>query len=599
MKKSFNNVDLNEKNVDPKYFLFYKLWLELTDEKTLDTYQFKIMNTISALEELKKVLVQRLNRYHSDNKNIEECSKELLQLVGKDYVLREQYPVIKNRLLSHLGTTCNTDALQRTLIHQINYCLKIIEKDYFEKLILSLEESIENNVVAEIIGKTNQLVSCCVARGWSAKALGKIISILNDTGSHPENWNHFKNRILNKDLDKYRICIPLCIRPISAAGQKSIDALEKVKIRIRDMGISLVNGQNIIDEYPDLKENVKNNQPYVDIRENSYDVYSASHRAISTYADVLNALSFYNLVEAWNIRDVSWIAVNTTNGYKCLLKSRDLYSTYDYLEGASRIFRSSEELDKSTKGTLKAKLRATYSYANIGKVSYAQEDKYINLWVALESLCRTDMYPNIISNVLETVPAALCSKYIYRCIRNFAEDCLRCGVNFDLSVKNIQLKHPDKKKVVEEIISALNNNELYNEMLDKCAVNSLLSERCKEMYKLATDAEIMFSRIDQHYSNVKWQLSRLYRIRNEIAHSALNDTVSLLQYIEHLEDYLTTFVAEIIQCWEDHRDSDVEEIFEMIKDNYREYSDIRGAKKNANPKTLLGDLRETGIIALI
>ena len=104
--------------------------------------------------------------------------------------------------------------------------------------------------------------------------------------------------------------------------------------------------------------------------------------------------------------------VNTTNGYKCLLKSRDLYSTYDYLEGASRIFRSSEELDKSTKGTLKAKLRATYSYANIGKVSYAQEDKYINLWVALESLCRTDMYPNIISNVLETVPAALCSKYI-------------------------------------------------------------------------------------------------------------------------------------------------------------------------------------------
>ena len=102
-----------------------------------------------------------------------------------------------------------------------------------------------------------------------------------------------------------------------------------------------------------------------------------------------------------------------------------------------------------------------------------------------------------------------CAQNIYRCIRNFAEDCLRCGVNFDLSVKNIQLKHPDKKKVVEEIISALNNNELYNEMLDKCAVNSLLSERCKEMYKLATDAEIMFSRIDQHYSNVKWQLSRL------------------------------------------------------------------------------------------
>ena len=68
-----------------------------------------------------------------------------------------------------------------------------------------------------------------------------------------------------------------------------------------------------------------------------------------------------------------------------------------------------------------------------------QEDKFINLWVALESLCRTDMYENIISNVLETVPPALCLKYIYRCYRNFAEDCLRCNVNFDLSTTNIQL----------------------------------------------------------------------------------------------------------------------------------------------------------------
>ena len=109
----------------------------------------------------------------------------------------------------------------------------------------------------------------------------------------------------------------------------------------------------------------------------------------------------------------------------------------------------------------------------------------------------------------------------------------------------------------------------------------------------------MFTRIDNHYINVKRQIGRLYRIRNEIAHSALNDTIPLLQYIEHLEDYLTTFVSEVVQCWESHRNSDVEEIFEMIKDNYKEYSDIRSAKKQANPKALLDGLRTTGIISLI
>ena len=53
-----------------------------------------------------------------------------------------------------------------------------------------------------------------------------------------------------------------------------------------------------------------------------------------------------------------------------------------------------------------------------------------------------------------------------------------------------------------------------------------------------------------HYKNVKRQLSRLYRLRNEIAHSALNDGTSLIRQIEHLDDYLAGFVAEVVMCWE-------------------------------------------------
>lgn len=43
MKKNFNNADLIRKDVDPKYFLFYQLWLELTDEKTLDWIDVQLM----------------------------------------------------------------------------------------------------------------------------------------------------------------------------------------------------------------------------------------------------------------------------------------------------------------------------------------------------------------------------------------------------------------------------------------------------------------------------------------------------------------------------------------------------------------------------
>ena len=61
--------------------------------------------------------------------------------------------------------------------------------------------------------------------------------------------------------------------------------------------------------------------------------------------------------------------------------------------------------------------------------------------------------------------------------------------------------------------------------------------------------------------------------------------------LRNLEDYLATFVSEVVKCWEKHQGSNVEEIFEMIKDNYKEYSDIRSAKKQANPGELLEELR--------
>ena len=390
MKKKLNNGDLDEKGVDPKYYLFYQIWSELTDEKTLDTYQFKIMNTISALEELEKVLNRRIAGYYSNNKNVEDCMKETCSLVRNDSVLKEYYPVIQTRLLSHLGMKCESDAAQKTLIHRLEYCLKIVREDYFAKLIVSLEKSINDNDVEKIIKKANQLVSRCISRGWSAKALGKIISILNESKNNSDKWESFKNRLLNNNLDEHRIFLPLRIRPRNVAGQRNTDALEDVKRKIRAMDINLVEGLRIAEEYPELGNKVSQEQTYIDLNKKAYDIYTASHKAISEYAKVLNILSFYNLIEAWNIQDISWVVVNVSNGHNVLLKSKDLYSTYDYMEGANGIFRSSRELDRNEEGILKTKLLATYSYANIGKASYSQEDKFINLWVALESLCRTD-----------------------------------------------------------------------------------------------------------------------------------------------------------------------------------------------------------------
>lgn len=600
MTKNCNDLYLTENRVDLKFILFYQLWKELTDKRTLDSYQFRVMNTLSILEELRKVITQRLKRFHNSNNNIDECKREALGIVKNDPVLHQYYPIIQNRLLCHLSEKTESDSQQRTLLVQLDYSLHILKQDYFEKLVHYVEYSINAHDVSAIMKSTNQLISSCLDRGWSVDALYEVIATLKDSMDNSDKWNEFKEKLSGNNQTEYHILIPLKSRALNTPGQDKETAKQKVLEEIVDMGIETREKSAILNEYPFIEgKNIESNQTYLCIKVTAHDFYSASHLAISKLGDILNILSFYSLIEPWNIRDINWHAINPERELYRSLKSKDLYSTYDYLEGANKIFRSSKELNRSAPAGIQAKLRATYSYANMGKVSYAQEEKYINTWVALESLCRTELYENIISNVLEIVPPALCLRYIYRHFRNFAEDCLRCGVNFDLSVNAVVLRHPSKEKVVRDIIVALQNETSYQEILQKCSVNMLLKERCQEMYRLATDENEMFNRIDRHYVNVRRQLSRLYRIRNEIAHSALNDGVSLIRYIEHLDDYLSEFVSEVVTCWEKSPESNIEHIFEIIKDNYQAYTDIRNSKKSVEPLTLLSGLRETGIIALI
>ena len=130
-------------------------------------------------------------------------------------------------------------------------------------------------------------------------------------------------------------------------------------------------------------------------------------------------------------------------------------------------------------------------------------------------------------------------------------------------------------------------------------MNDLLEQRCKELHVLATDSEKMFDKIEHHYSMVRKQLSRLYRIRNDIAHNAITSTGTLMLYIEHLDNYLTSFVAEVVMCADKKKEENIELIFEMIKDNYQAFLDIIKNKKNANSQVLLSGLLEKGIIELI
>lgn len=78
MKNSTNNDELLQRDIDATYLVLYQVWKELTDFRKLDSYQYRIMNSLSAISELVDVLNNRLRRVHTSNHNINEY-KSILQ----------------------------------------------------------------------------------------------------------------------------------------------------------------------------------------------------------------------------------------------------------------------------------------------------------------------------------------------------------------------------------------------------------------------------------------------------------------------------------------------------------------------------------------
>ena len=94
---------------------------------------------------------------------------------------------------------------------------------------------------------------------------------------------------------------------------------------------------------------------------------------------------------------------------------------------------------------------------------------------------------------------------------------------------------------------------------------------------------------------MRWHLNRLYRVRNEIAHSGVLQEISAIRYTEHLYDYLATLVSEVTRFSAANATGSLGEIFSLINDNYMEFYDLSREKQTDKP-SVLGKLWTSGVM---
>lgn len=589
-----NNNKLIAKHVDVKVIPFYQIWQELVHEQTLDVYQYRVLTSYSALIELNSVIEKTQQGLFTTDDNIEACRLETLYILKQDKVLAKHNKPLLNRLQAALGKKPSNAAEKNRLLYHIKYAIGILSSSYLDAVLSELKDSILSSNIKDIECHANAVVSQAIHNGWYTTALSNMLRFFTQNKPFDTQWDDFKSELLSTSLFTHDILINVPFAQLSGAQQaQALDTLGR-------LGLDLKTHAEIVSEYSTISNIgalIKAEKRYFRVSVEAKDIYFAAHIAISQLATVLNLASFYRLVDAWDLKSVVIVAINTVTSYHRTFTAESLYATYDYLDSSGRIFESTRRIfSDPAKQAVRDKLQGAFSYTNISRASLFQEEKYMNLWVALESLSRTNMYSNIISNIRETVPAAICIRYVYRIVRNFVEDCKRCRVTLSFGSVSVDIDQPTKQKMVKETIAVFQDPTIYAQLLAACNCNSLLHHRCSEVHKLLTDIDFAFQKIDNHYNRIYWQVQRLYRIRNEIAHAALQERTSLVVYIEHLNDYLSTYIAEIVTCISEKRMGSLEEALCSIKDNYGVFLALY---QNGDKSTLKTSVLSDGIISLI
>jgi len=597
IKKDLNS-DLERKGVEKKYFFFLQLWHELLDQRTLDIYQYRLFNTYSALNELISVIDKTLSGVFTTNYNIDACVDESAQIVKKDIILKKNNISLWRALVNHLNKKHGQKSEQLSLRFQATYAISILGEDYFHWIFDEIKNDIDNGNKEEVMYCVQVLISQCIYNGWSTKSLYQCDRFFYNSfvaECSDDRWEHFKNYLLSSER-VFKVYVN-----IKKLTPQQIEVLSDT------LHINVYTGTTIAQDnsetYTDtLKNTFERNKKYAEYQLKAKDIYSASHLAIKKISDKINILSFYNIINAWDMHSLNIIAVDVTSCYFKGFSCEDLFKTYDYIDSSGFVFENTLSITQNDEHKeIGDKLLGAFSYANISRASFFHEEKYMTLWIALESLSRTEMCPDIISNVKNTVPAALSIRYLFRIIRNFAEDLIRCNVDLNFSTTSFDINNSSKSQLVKDILSILKNEVLYNELENKCNCSDLLLYRIKEVRKIIHDLDYSIQKYNNYYNHILWQIQRLYRIRNEIAHSASTENLSLTIYTEHLYDYLSTFISEIVSCVSVNRLISLGEVFCKIQDNYTVFKEIADSRnKSQEDKDLLNNtVFTTGILSFM
>jgi hypothetical protein len=209
--------------------------------------------------------------------------------------------------------------------------------------------------------------------------------------------------------------------------------------------------------------------------------------------------------------------------------------------------------------------------------TYNIQNRYLNFWSALEYALYPFPRNSIIEKIRTIVPESFSLFYIKNKINIFWE-----RLSYVMNKKKVEVEHVKCKEFIDrckgdkdfdtiEMIKFLQDEKSYTELLNDIEFHIVLKRELVELIMLVNDSRKLKVLVGEYHEEILHDLDCVYRLRNQLIHSAKSKDDFLEHISLRLYRYVNSIVATILYYKKRNASAGIVEILNSLHNTYNAY----------------------------
>jgi hypothetical protein len=568
-------------NISSSSHRFFVLrWFELLDYQTYSSWQVRTSNVTSILQELRHAgeTTVRVPTHHA---NVKPLLDELNVVLSYDCVTHDHFPVLAqySTRLKELYDTGVKQGKPQALYEFVRICRIAISElhGYLDSIFGDLESelALEDAHRKKTIETLAMLLAMELKNsGFSREFINSVSeeTLLHGREPFSTRFVQFRRRFFAQS-ETYQCSV--LVRGLKPANEHLPDTVDDTIRRFREQDTMAQEIRFAVE---------------------ARDPFSAAREARRSAEEQFSIQRLFNIQRHLQLQPLV-LCERPDGGGAYLIdttparlvgpnKPRDLEAK---VEGVDQLLGTLTSGDRNLFIAALQFFRLTHSAVSL-------ESRAINLWIALEALFQAMDHDSIIGKLVEFVPRIQALHYPKDTLRALSRDIAPLWKNssdtkgiLTFAAKSIAFRLDPAD--LGSLLTSDSQVQSFQRLKAITAPNPLLLNRIwrygEGMFKTPKN---LAARIEQHEKNVRWQLRRIYRLRNRITHQGKTGPESA-QLLDHLQQYFLSTVHDLIHTLKHRPSLTIAEAFESRRENYRY---LLEQLKNTNDRPISGRYVMTG-----